>query len=61
MSDPQLHWNQLSIGQRIVKAAWMAAREHLEQSEQSDDQAAELRRLIVETRFRTWREGSQAA
>lgn len=48
-------WRELTLGERIVRAAWMAARDHLAQdrveSPQRDDQAAELRRWVLADRL----------
>lgn len=44
-------WQELSLGERIVRAAWMAVREHQQGDDQPEDQAAELRRIVRSRRF----------
>jgi hypothetical protein len=44
-------WQELSLGERIVHAAWMAVREHQQAQEHPEDQASELRRLVFSRRL----------
>lgn len=70
------NWDSLSIGERIVRAAWMAVREHLqplpppplapaieppEPERAAPDQAAELRRWVAIERAASREWGREAA